>query len=205
MAIKDITTLKKILIKQQKELAELFGYETRNKYSIETPEGVKLAFAAEQQRGAMAFMGRQFFGHWRTFSITLFDAERNVILIAQHPFRMFFQRLEISTPEGRYLGSVERRFSLLTKSFDLIGPLGEVLYSVRSPIWKMWTFPFERLGDEFACVRKKWGGILKETFTDADTFEIEFGDKPISKDERVLIVTAGIYIDLMFFERKAGR
>ncbi|MCB0338362.1 MAG: hypothetical protein KDD53_02105 [Bdellovibrionales bacterium] len=204
MAIKNIASLDRVFIKQKKELAELFGFETRNKYSIETLDGVQLAYAAEQQKGAWAFIARQFFGHWRTFDLMLFDADREVILRAQHPFRFFFQRLEIYTPDGRLLGTVQRRFSLVTKSFDLAGPNGEVLFSVRSPIWKIWTFPFVRMGKELAWVRKKWGGLVKEAFTDADTFEVEFGDSHLSDEERVLIVTAGLYIDLMFFERKAG-
>jgi hypothetical protein len=56
---------------QRKELAELFGFETRSKYAIEA-DCVPFAFAAEQGKGDRAFLARMFHGHYRTFEIHFF-------------------------------------------------------------------------------------------------------------------------------------
>ncbi len=66
----------------------------------------------------------------------------------------------------------------------------------------MWTFPFVRGGSEAACIRKKWSGSLTEIFTDADNFQIDLGGT--SPSERVLILSACVYVDLMYFENKSG-
>ena len=94
-----------IQVVQRRELAELFGFETRNKYSIEV-DGSEELFAAEQGKGGLAFLARFFLGHFRTFEIHFFDRARSLVLRAVHPFRFFFQRLEVFLPDGRPLGAI---------------------------------------------------------------------------------------------------
>ncbi len=191
-----------IMIVQRRELAELFGIETRNKYSIEV-NGAPFAFAAEQGKGGLAFLARMFVGHWRTFEIHFFDSSRQLVLRVVHPFRFLFQRLEVSTAAGRLIGAIQQRFAVFSKRFDVTDASGRLLLSVRSPLWRPWTFAFERDGRELARVEKKWSGMLQEAFTDADRFRVAFESPELGLDERSLVLAAGIFIDLQYFERKA--
>jgi uncharacterized protein YxjI len=191
-----------LMIVQRRELAELFGLETRNKYSIEV-RGAQLGFAAEQGKGGLAFLARMFFGHWRTFEIHFFDNARQLALRVVHPFRFFFQRLEVSDTVGRQLGAIQQRFSVLWKRFDVTDASGRVLLTVSSPIWRPWTFVFKRDDRELARVEKKWSGMLQEAFTDSDRFRVAFDSPELNHDERSLILAAAIFIDLQYFEQKA--
>ena len=191
-----------IMIVQRRELAELFGIETRNKYSIEA-NGAPFAFAAEQGKGGLAFLARMFVGHRRTFEIHFFDNSRQLVLRVVHPFRFMFQRLEVSSAAGRMIGAIQQRFAIFSKRFDVTDATGRLLLSVRSPLWRPWTFSFERDGRELARVEKKWSGMLQEAFTDADRFRVAFESPELGLDERSLVLAAGIFIDLQYFERKA--
>jgi len=126
-------------------------------------------------------------------------------MLARHPFRWFFQRLEVYDQAGTFVGAIQRRFSILTKRFDVEDANGQVIMQVSSPFWRMWTFPFTARGVEVASVRKKWSGLLAEAFTDKDNFAIDFGDGTLGDAERRLVLAAAIFIDLQYFERKAGR
>lgn len=75
-----------IFVRQKRELAELFGFETRNKYEITRRDKTLLAYAAEQSKGLMGLIGRQFLGHWRSFDLLIFNPQRQVIYRAHHPF-----------------------------------------------------------------------------------------------------------------------
>ncbi len=197
-------SLRAIIIRQRYELAEHFGFETRNKYVIESEEGQSLGFAAEQQKGFLGFFMRQFLGHWRTFEMFVFDNNRQVVLRAVHPFRFYFQKLEVYASNGQALGAIERRFAILSKKFSVLGARGETLMEVSSPIWRIWTFPFTKQGRVVAQVEKKWSGLLLEGMTDKDRFRVAFTDPALSEVDRALLVTAGIYIDMLYFERKAN-
>jgi len=193
-----------LIVAQRRELAELIGFETRNKYVISTEGGVMVAYAAEQQQGWWSFLVRQYLGHWRTFDIFVFDPSRKQVLVAHHPFRWFFQRLEVSTSEGRPLGALQKRFAWLAKRFDVEDATGDVFMTVSSPLMSIWTFPFKKGSRSVAVVAKKWGGLLTEGFTDKDRFRVEFTDPRLNLEERQLILAAALFIDLQFFERKAG-
>lgn len=205
MFIDTIKSAQQILVRQRKELIELVGYETRNKYSIETSNGEQIGFAAEQQKSVLGFLLRQVVGHWRKFEIHVFDRDRKLQLVVRHPFRFFFQRLDIYSAEGAKLGAIQQRFSILSKKFDLEGPNGQVELSVNSSLFKLWTFPFTKNGREIAVVKKRWGGTVQEVFTDADTFLLEIHDTTLAINQRLTLLGAAIFIDLRYFEAKARK
>jgi len=200
----NLMALKNIFVKQTHEIGEWIGFETRNKYQIQDEQGRTIGFAAEQQKGIFGFLLRQFVGHWRTFEIHIFNDVRQKLWVAKHPFRFFFQRLELNDASGKFLGAIQRRFAILSKRFDVEDAQGRVILKVRSPIWKIWTFPFLRDGREVAVIRKKWSGILSEALTDRDNFMIEFKDDKLNQNERSLMLAASLFIDLLYFERKAS-
>ena len=150
---------------------------------------------------------RQFLGHWRTFEIHFFDANRNAFLVARHPFRFLFKRLEVFDADSNHqIGALQQRFGIIYKRFDVTLADGRVVLRVASPLWRIWTFPFHSQdGRERAVITKKWSGALKEIFTDADNFAVQFNDPNLGGDERKLLLAAGIFIDLIYFEAKANR
>lgn len=194
----------KILVHQKFEIAELVGFETRNKYEILDENLRVIGFAAEQGKGALQLLMRHFLGHWRSFEIFFFNENRQLMLKAKHPFRWYFDRLEIEDASGRALGVIEKRFSIFHKRFDMISPEGNVLFEVKSPLWKIWTFIFRRQGQEKATVSKRWTGFLAEAFTDKDRFLVNYQDPSLSEQERHLLLAAAVYIDLIYFEKKAS-
>lgn len=198
-----LATLPAVFVHQRFELGEIFGFETRNKYAIEGEDGAPIGYAAEQQRGMLGFLFRQFLGHWRRFDIVFFDAQRQPVMRATHPFRFYFQRLEVHDAAGKRLGALQQRFALLSKRFDVEDPGGRAILEVRSPIWRLWTFVFHRGAEEAARIEKKWAGILTEAFTDKDRFRIKFTGT-VSREERLLLLAAAVFVDLQYFEKKGG-
>ncbi|WP_374077477.1 phospholipid scramblase-related protein [Bdellovibrio bacteriovorus] len=203
--IENLKSQKQLIVRQRKEFLELVGFETRNKYEICNERGEVFGFCAEQQKDFLGAVMRYFLGHWRSFELHIFDNQRQEVFIVKHPFRFFFQRLEIYTKEGVHLGSLQQRFAIARKKFDLEDPNGKVILRMQSGFFQFWTFPFLRGESEVAVIRKKWSGFLKEAFLDADNFQIEFKSPSLSDLERSLILSSGIFIDIQYFERKANQ
>jgi uncharacterized protein YxjI len=199
-----VTSLPRLFVKQLFEIGELFGFECRNKYRVCDETGRDVAFAAEQQKGFLGMLFRNTFGHWRTFEIHFFGLDRQPFMVANHPFRWFFQRLEVKDMSGRYIGCVERQWAILSKKFEVQNAHGQTVLEVSSPFWRIWTFPFYRMGREAARISRKWPGIAYELFTDRDTFLVEYLEPNLTPEERSLILAASLYVDLMYFERKGS-
>jgi uncharacterized protein YxjI len=187
-------------VRQRAEWGEvLLDVEGRNKYEIRSAEGAPVGFAVEQGKGLLGLLFRQLLGHWRRFELVLFDARREERYRARHPFRFFFQRLEVYDTRGRLVGALQQRFSLLRRRFDVEDAQGRVVMEMVGPWLKPWTFPFTRDGVEVGRVEKKWSGLVKEAFTDADNFRVAW-DARASEDERALLLAASLFIDLQYFE-----
>ncbi|MDZ4663072.1 MAG: phospholipid scramblase-related protein [Pseudomonadota bacterium] len=202
-AVIDLSDQKNLLVRQVHEVAEFFGFETRNKYEVLDQNQNLVAFAAEQQKGFWGWFMRQFLGHWRTFEIHFFDSSRKQFMTAYHPFRFYFQRLEISDANNSGLGVIQQRFSIFSKRFDVQNHRGQVILEVASPLWRIWTFDFFHNNRVVASIKKKWSGLFSEAFTDKDNFMIEFSDPSLSNEKKQLILAAAVFVDLKYFERKA--
>ncbi len=199
-----IVNASELYVRQKRELAELFGFESRNKYAISTSQKEEVAFAAEQQKGFLGAIFRQVLGHWRTFDISFFNAARQPMFRAHHPFRFFFQRLDIFDGGDRLIGSLQQRWAFFSKKFDVLDANGALLFEMNSGFLSFWTFPFIRKGLTEAVIEKKWSGALTELFTDKDNFRVKFLNQQLNSTERTLILAAAIFVDLQYFENKAG-
>jgi uncharacterized protein YxjI len=200
----NLESLEEVIVVQRKELGEIiFSTETRNKYEIKNAQGQLVGFAAEQGKGLLGLLFRHFLGHWRKFDIKIFDEKRSHFLTAHHPFRFFFQAVEVSDAGGKLLGTLQQRFSILSKRFDVLDAAGNVLLQMKSGLFRIWTFPFLKNGTEVARIEKKWAGLLSEVFTDADKFRIAFGRASLL--EKQLLLAAGIFVDLQYFEETAHK
>jgi hypothetical protein len=59
-------------------------------------------------------------------------------------------------------------------------------------------------GMEIGHIKKKWSGLAKEFFTDADNFGVSFSPD-LALHVKALILAAVFLIDFMYFEDNAGK
>jgi uncharacterized protein YxjI len=197
---------RQLLVRQRKELTEiLIDWEPRNQYEVMDADGKVLGTIAERAEGFGGGVRRFFLRSHRGFQIRVIDTEGNLLLELQRAFFFLFSDLDVSGPGGRKLGEVRRRFGVIYKRYDLRDATGQVFARVKSPRWRLWTFPVvSERGTGDAVISKRWGGVLRETFADADTFLIDYQETNWSEDERCVIFAAAVSIDFDFFENNQG-
>lgn len=189
------------IIEQRMEHQEFFGFEGRNKYDIFDQDKKLLGHAAEQGKGIGAFIFRNFLKHWRTFDIHFFTSNQIPWFRAHHPFRFYFQTLQVYTPQNQMIGAIEKQFSILSKKFLVLNSRGQPIMNVSSGLFRLWRFEFLdiRTHKVRGLITKKHSNLLKEIFTDADIFQIQ--TSPHTDDQtKMLFLAAGVYIDLLYFE-----
>lgn len=186
------------VIRQEKEMLEVFtDFETRNRYSISTPQGEQVLYAYEES-GAIS---RHFLGTRRPFNIHIVDGNRREVLRLERPFSFLFQRVTVRDSRGAEVGAIQRRFGILRRTLDIESPSGSPTARIQGIIWRPWTFPVYQAGREVACIRKRWSGMLKETMTDADTFSVSFSEE-LPESMQHLVLAAAFPIDFDFFEKR---
>ncbi len=203
--IQALTRNSQLVIKQTRELAEIFlGFETRNKYAIFDETGAPCGKVIERGGGFGSFIKRIFLKSHRPFVIDVLDAAGGQALILSRPFFFFFSDIAVNLPTGLSLGTAHRRFGFLHKKYELQDPNGNVFAVIKTSYFKIWTFAIrDAQGVERSRISKKWAGALKEIFTDADNFLLEFGNAPWSPAQRAVIFAVAISIDFDFFDNNS--
>lgn len=191
-----------LFVRQQVEVSEIIiDWEVANRYEILDEHEQRIGAVLEKGSGVGNFLRRGILKSHRGFNIAVVGASGELALWLRRRFFFFFSNLEIYNTAGRLFGCVRRRFGILYKKYDLVDGRGQVFARIKSPLWRLWTFPVRgiRAGRE-AQISKRWGGVLREVFTDADTYRIDFGHGDWSGEEKAIIFAAAISIDFDFFE-----
>ena len=199
----DLANYQELVVRQTKEMLEIFtGFETANRYRVLTPEGEEAMFCYEES----GMLSRQFMGSHRPLNLHVVDKEGQPILNANRSFFWFFSHLNVQDGSGTPLGSLHRKFAMLSRRFALLDSGGQQIAGLNGRVFRPYTFTLNNAsGQEMGRIVKQWGGILREGFTDADTFSIQFSDVERSQEIRLLLIASAFAIDLDFFENKGSR
>lgn len=198
--------LKFIGINQLKEWVEIaIDWETGNKYELVDENGEKIGFASERKTGIFGHLVRNFLKSHRPMHLDVWDKNKILLLSGRRPFYFFFSDIEVSDSQGRKIGDVKTRFGILKRKYDLLDSYGNVFASIESFRWKIWSFSIlDKLGNEVGKLGKKWGGLLKEVFTDSDSFGLDLSKSDWSSEQKAVIFYAALSIDLDFFEENSS-
>uniref|UniRef100_A0A8C9SGT9 Phospholipid scramblase n=1 Tax=Scleropages formosus TaxID=113540 RepID=A0A8C9SGT9_SCLFO len=204
-----------ILIHQKIELLEaIIGFETNNQYEIKNVLGQTI-FRAKENNDCCT---RNCCGALRSFNIKLMDNMDCEVIQLVRPFRCnscwcpcCLQELEVQAPPGTVIGYVVQDWHPCLPKFSIQGPSRETLLKLEGPCLACnccGDVNFElKDKDGEQCIgriSKQWSGLVKEIFSDADNFGIQF---PMDLDVKIKAVLLGacFLIDFMFFEKTGDK
>jgi len=195
--VERLASMSGLMVRQQKEWGEILtGFEGKNRYVVSDVTGNRLYLAAESG----SILLRWFLRALRPFTIAVVGEDGQPVLSIVRPFRFYFHRAQVLDPQGRQLGVIERRFSLLRRVYSVLGSSGEQLFDIFGPMLHPWTFHVRKNGLDCGKITKKWSGLLKEGLTDADNFGVTF---PMEWDIKLKASALGavFLIDFVHFDR----
>jgi uncharacterized protein YxjI len=194
--MEDLKSSNAVMVQQQKELVEVvFDFECANKYSIKTPSGGQILFAAEESDFLIRFLLKTRL--WCTIQVAGPDGK--LAFKCVKPWRLFFPEMSVVDADGRNCGTIKQEFSLVQKIFNVTDAQGQPLYRIVGPFFKPWTFNVHKGETEVGKITKEWSGLGLEMFTDADNFGVVF-PQGADEDHKRLLVAATLLIDLQYFE-----
>lgn len=210
-----LSQIDQILIHQQVELLEvLIGFETNNKYEIKNILGQRIYFAVEDTDCCT----RNCCGTNRPFTMRILDLMGREVITLQRPLRCTscccpccLQEIEIYAPSGVPVGYVIQNWHPCLPKLTIKNERKEDVLKIIGPCLVCGCcadvdFEIKSLDEEnvIGKISKQWTGFVREAFTDADNFGIQF---PLDLDVKMKAVMLGacFLIDFMFFERTGGQ
>ena len=196
-----LSPVEALVVSQRKEWGEILsGFETRNKYVVLDADGNELYLAAEH---AGSWLVRVFLKALRPFEMSVVRRDSEVVLRLSRPFRFYFHEIAVHDAGGGLLGTIKKRFSILRRQYAVLDAEGQQTFELFGPVFHPWTFLIKQGGVEVGRITKKWSGLAKEAFTDADNFGVDLSNIT-DPNLKALAFAATVLIDVVHFERSKG-
>jgi uncharacterized protein YxjI len=204
-ALATFTKPQRLSVRQRKRWLEILtSFDARNVYVVYDEAGNPVINVEEQGRGFGQFLKRVFLASYRPFTSKVEDlsAGGQHVLTLRRPFRFIFHRLEVRDAAGTILGAIQRKWTWVRRKYIVEGPDGREVATLFGPFFRPWTFQIILPGQvqEVGLIQKKWSGLLKEAFSEADNFWVQFDAVP-DPQLRALLFAATVLIDTVHFER----
>lgn len=195
----------RLSVRQRKRWLEILtSLDARNTYVVYDDAGNPVFNVEEQGSGFRALMKRAFLSILRPFTSHVEDLTTGShLLTLRRPFRFYFHRLEVSDGDSRPVGAIQRRWTWFRRKYIVEDAQGKELAILFGPILRPWTFKVLMPGSdaEIGLIQKKWSGLMKEMFTEADNFWVSYDQVP-DPALRALLFSATVLIDIVHFERR---
>ncbi|MDB4972501.1 MAG: Phospholipid scramblase 1 [Myxococcaceae bacterium] len=192
----------RLTVRQQKRWLEILtSFEVKNTYDVFDETGSAKLRVREQGSGFWSLLKRIFLGPARPFRVHVSDTQTGQVLLElQRPFRFLFHRLDVRSIDGRVLGAIQKKWSVLRRIYHIEAESGQKVAELFGPIFRPWTFEIRVQGREVGLIQKKWSGLGKELFTDADNFGVQLAQIQDAR-LKLLVFAAIVLIDVVHFEK----
>lgn len=214
--LQPLLSMDHLMVCQKTEMLEVFsGFEGANKYEVKTGKEGQVMFYAKEDNDCCT---RMVCGNSRPFEMNIMNTQGQEVMRLDRPLRCSscwypccLQKVEVQSPPGTVIGTVEQEWSICDIKLAIKNEGGDTVLMLKkstccicdSNCCQDVDFPILTMDDnpqEVGKISKQWTGVMKEAFTDADNFGVNF---PVDLDVKIkaTLMAAVFLIDFMYFEK----
>ncbi|HJW43136.1 MAG TPA: phospholipid scramblase-related protein [Geothrix sp.] len=131
-------------------------------------------------------------------TLNVYSAGHPVPVLSVHKRPGFLRtRLEVRGADGRVLARVRSKVFSLGGAFAIEDPMGQPVGELKGD-WKGWDYRATIQHQEIGFVTKKWAGLLKEAFTNADKYLVQ-SERP---ENLPLLLGLALAVDVVYKENQ---
>jgi uncharacterized protein YxjI len=172
-------------------------------YDLLDPDtGAPIGIAKEEPPDVVKYLRLLVNNHWLPTTVNVYEREGGPVLLSiRRGVGMLRTRVRVIA-NGRDIGWFQQKLLSIGPSFRIFDMQEREVGSVKGD-WKGWNFQLlSTAGEELGTVTKKWAGLAKEFFTNADTYVIRLNRNAAMRDHvPQLLLAAGLAIDTVFKEK----
>lgn len=170
--------------------------EVTNEYAVKDTDGNAIGAVVQVGQSTakkiLRFVSRvdQFLTH----KLEVREADGTVVLLLTRPAKIMKSTVVVETPDGQEIGRI-RQENMVGKIRFAFEVGDRRIGGIRAENWRAWDFSVvDEHDEEIANITKKWGGVLKATFTTADNYLVEI-KRPLEEPLRSMVVAAALCVD----------
>jgi uncharacterized protein YxjI len=189
-------------VEQHYEGAEvLWGFQLPNSYFVQSFQG-GTTLTIQEESSTLSMFLRNLIGGFRDVKLDVEGGGGLVVLriVLRRRFSPW-NELELLAWDGSPLGRIVERWVWLGRRYELCDPSGRVLATLDKGVFSFFSFELSVEGHVVGKLEKQWAGLARELYSQADAFHVTIDERITDARTRLLMVAAGVMIDMVHFER----
>ena len=161
----------RLIVNQKAKLVEL-----TNEFMIRDENGADIGYIGQEgqstARKVLRFVSSvdQFLTH----NYSLYDITGQPVMRLNRPAKFAKSTVNVMFPDGSPAGQIVQQNVFGKIRFGFTDNNGQQIGEIRAENWRAWNFAIVDTQErERARITKKWGGILKASFTTADNYLVD--------------------------------
>jgi len=182
----------KFFVRQKAKMLEIVA-----EFAILDEAGTKIGAVTEvgQSKAKKILKVLASVDQYMTKKFSVVDADGTVIMALERPAKFVKSKVKVMDASGALVGTIVQQNALGKIRFAFEDPSGADIGGIFAENLRAWDFRIEDASKrEMGRVTKKWGGILKESFTVADNYYVEISPE-LTGVARQLAFAAAVTVD----------
>ena len=178
------------------------AFKFENEYKVFDEENNQIGAINQRLTGGQKLLRILINKAMLPFTLDIVDTNGSVLAKIQRGWTFFMSKISIVDDNGNTIGFIKQKFKLFKPTFEILAENNEPIGKITGD-WKAWDFKiFDDKEFQIGTVNKKWAGFMKEAFTTADKYVVNFDSKHLSKEHRIAMLASAITIDMVLKEAK---
>jgi len=134
-------------------------------------------------------------------TLEVHNTEGKTIASLTRGFTFFWPTIKVLDENGTQVASIKHKLGLKPK-FELLDMSGNKMATIKGD-WIAWDFNITDTNEnKIGTISKKFNGLVKELFTDADKYVVNIDPSVTNEAQRIAIASTAAAIDMILKEEK---
>ena len=176
------------------------AFKLSNAYKVYDGQGQEIGAIQEHKSLVRIMLGAFLADSMMPFELNILNADGKRVAQLKRGMTLLRSKVRIYNEAGAPIGTFKHLFSLVKPKFTLMDNLGKEIAIIKGD-WKAWNFEItDAAGQKIGSVDKKWNGVAKEFFTNADRYVVNIEPHVTDENQRVAIASVAAAIDMILKE-----
>lgn len=177
-------------------------FKFESEYKVFDQKGIQIGFIRQRISAGHKFL-RLFLGKaMMPFLLEIVDKQGKKLAVVKRGWTFWMSEIIVLNENDQIIGFIKQKWSFLKPKFYIMDNTKSKIAEIKGD-WKAWNFYITQPdGSPIGTINKKWGGALKETFTDADKYNVSINEEYDENTDKTVIVATAITIDMVLKESK---
>lgn len=175
-------------------------FKFHNEYKVYDPMGLPVGAVTQHVTGWHKFLRLFLKKAMFPFELKVTDNNEKVLATIHRGWTFWMSKITIMDGEGNLTGFIRQKFRFLKPRFQVFDATETQIAEINGD-WKAWNFTItDQNGNQIGIINKKWGGVAKEFFTNADKYHVSIEPGYAEDRNKINIVVTAITIDMVLKE-----